>query len=234
MEIIYCAGGNRRFADIAIAAGFLYGSQLPETVYHPLHFADQNWKKPDRGRYMDALAQHKPHMATVLDLERHDQLDEVLSWAEEAAQYVQTVVIIPKAFEIIAELPRRIGGADVRLGYSVPTSYGGTSVPVWEFVGWPVHLLGGNPQKQMALTHYLNVHSVDGNAAQRAAVGWCMTWQGGVWIKEKFRGDDAMYVAFERSCRNIMAAWRQVTRIDCRTAAEVTPQTTRQRTVRSE
>lgn len=86
MELIYCAAGNARFAQIAIDAGFLYGAQLPGTTYHPIWFADQNWKKPDRTKYMAALAEHRPHMASVLDLERADQLDEVLSWAEEAAQ----------------------------------------------------------------------------------------------------------------------------------------------------
>jgi len=223
MDLIYCAGGNRRFAEIAIGAGFLYGSQLPETVYFPPHFADQDWKRPTRARYMAALAQHRPHMATVLDLERPDQLSEVLSWAEEAAQHVKTVLIVPKVAGIIADLPRRIGGADVRLGYSVPTRYGGTAVPVWEFAGWPVHLLGGTPHAQMELTHYLDVRSADGNSHQRAAM-FGKYWQAGGWIGVEFTGTpDAPYLVFERSCQNIMAAWRQVTRIDCRTAAEVTP-----------
>ena len=46
--LIYCGGGNRRFADIAIDSGFRFGSCLPETVYHPLYMADQDWKKPNR------------------------------------------------------------------------------------------------------------------------------------------------------------------------------------------
>jgi hypothetical protein len=44
MEIIFCAGGNRRFAEIAKNAGFLLGAQLPDTIYFPIQFADQNWK----------------------------------------------------------------------------------------------------------------------------------------------------------------------------------------------
>jgi hypothetical protein len=171
MELIYCADGNRRFAQIAIDHGYLYGAQLPKTVYFPPFFADQCWKKPNRAAYMAALAQHRPHMASVLDLERADQLDEVLSWAEEAAQYVQCVMLIPKVFGIIPRLPRRIGGADVRLGYSVPTKFGGTELPVWEFAGWPVHLLGGSPNAQMELAHYMAVESADGNMAMEAVKG---------------------------------------------------------------
>jgi len=207
MDLIYCASGNKRFAQIAIDAGFLYGAQLPGTIYHPIFFADQNWKKPNRERYMLALKQHKPNMATVLDLERPDQLDDVLAWAEEAAALVEVVLIVPKYSGAIDQLPRSIGGRAIRLGYSVPTRYAGTEVPLWEFGGWPVHLLGGNPQNQMALRAYLDVHSADGNAAHRAACEWCIAWEKGRWSKTKFYGIDAMYVAFDISCRNIMTAW---------------------------
>lgn len=223
MEIIYCAGGNRRFAQIAIDAGFLYGSQLPETVYHPLWFADQDWERPDRERYMAALALHKPHMATVLDWERQEQLPEVLGWAEDAAQYVNVVLIIPKVFGGISQLPRIIGGKPVRLGYSVPTKFGGSELPAWEFAGWPVHLLGGSPHKQMALTNYMDVHSADGNMAQKLAIKYCQFWAPGNaryasnrwWptLREANGGTtadgiDLPYEAFYRSCKNIVAAWQ--------------------------
>lgn len=211
VELIYCAAGNRRFAQIAIDAGFLYGAQLPATIYFPPHFADQNWKRPNRAAYMAALAQHRPHMASVLDLEYDDQLPEVLSWAEEAAQWVSVVVLIPKAFGIVPRLPRRIGGADVRLGYSVPTSHGATELPVWEFHGWPVHLLGGSPQAQLRLAHYLDVHSTDGNYAGLMARCYGEFFNGADWIKLSAVGHherkDAMYDAFRRSCENIVRAW---------------------------
>ena len=225
MELIYCAAGNARFAQIAIDTGFLYGAQLPGTTYHPIWFADQNWKKPDRAKYMAALAEHRPHMASVLDLERADQIDEVLSWAEEAAQWVNVVMIIPKAFGIIPFLPRRIGGAAVRLGYSIPSKHGGTQVPVWEFDGWPVHLLGGQPHEQIRLSHHFNTVSIDGNYANKMATRYCQFWTPGnahyaenrYWPTLKAANDgvrvdgvDLPYEAFRRSCENIMAAWRRI------------------------
>lgn len=230
VELIYCAAGNRRFAEIAVAAGFHYGAQLPGTIYPdvaPLYFADQNWKAADRQKYMMALAAHQPHMATVLDWEREEQLPEVLDWAEEAAQFVSVVIIIPKVFGGIARLPRTIGGAEVRLGYSVPTRYAGTEVPLWEFSGWPVHLLGGSPQEQIRLAAYLKVASVDGNYMQKMALRWCRFWMPGNaryasnrWWPTLFEADgqkwsnggaddDAPYEAFRRSCENIMSAWGQ-------------------------
>lgn len=212
-ELIYCAAGNPRFARIAIEAGMRYGAQVPNTVYYPPYFCDQNWKRPNRERYMAALAQHRPHLASVLDWERLEQLPEVLAWAEEAAQYVEVVMLIPKVQGGVECLPRVIGGKPVRLGYSVPTSFGGTALGLWEFGGWPVHLLGGSPQAQMQTARYLDVRSADGNAAQKAAVNWNMVWKEGKWLRlddaigrvEK----DAPYAAFELSCQNILAAWKK-------------------------
>jgi hypothetical protein len=226
-RLIYCADGNPRFAKIALDAGFEYGARLPGSIGYPIVFADQDWKDPNRETYMSALSKHQPEIATVLDWERQEQRDEVLGWAEEAAQYVQKVVIIPKVIGGIESLPRKVGGADIVLGYSVPTRYGGTFVPVWEFAGWPVHLLGGSPQAQMKLRYYLDVVSADGNYANKMATRYCQFWIPGTaryainryWPTlreanggENWPGEDAPYEAFRRSCENIMAAWRQLSR----------------------
>lgn len=238
VTLIYCAAGNERMAQIAIDAGFRYGAQLPDTVYHAVHFADQDWKNPVKARYILALAQHRPALATVLDWEREEQLPEVLEWAEEVAPLVgEAVIVIPKVFGGIARLPRTIGGRQIRLGYSVPTRHGGTAVPLSEFVGWPVHLLGGQPHKQMSVTKYLTVVSADGNYAQKMATKYCQFWapgnaryarnrywptlreaNGGVkWLDdtelEEGEQADAPYEAFARSCDNIMAAWKNITRV---------------------
>lgn len=222
IDLIYCADGNKRFAQIAIDAGFKYGAQLPNTVYHPIYFADQNWKKPNRECYMEALAEHRPHIASVLDWEHDKQLSEVLSWAEEATQYVEIVMLIPKVQGGISRLPRKINGKQVRLGYSVPTKFAGTELPVWEFAGWPIHLLGGSPHRQIQLTQYLRVESADGNYATKLAIN-CQFWTNGnatyaksrywprlVEADEKCWPDDAIYEAFRRSCINIMEAWKKL------------------------
>ena len=211
--LIYCAGKNPRFDTIALEAGFKLGIQLPHpTVTYPPYFVDQNWKKPDRKLYMQALKKHRPVMATVLDLEHEDQFKEVLSWAEEAAQYVQKIIIIPKAFGIISQIPKRIGNTHVILGFSVPTKFGGTSVPLWEFLGWEVHLLGGSPKKQRKYASYLDVISVDGNYANLKATKFCSWFDGHKWYQLKKNngeiwGKDAPYEAFRRSCIGIQSMW---------------------------
>ena len=212
IDLIYCGASNKRFAQIAIDAGWKYGAQLPGTIYYAIDFADQNWKKPDRQRYMEALAKERPQIATVLDLETHEQIEEVLNWAEEAAQHVtETVIVIPKAFGAIQQLPEKIGNKEIRLGYSIPTRYAGTEVPLWEFGTRPVHLLGGNPHYQMELTSYLNVKSVDCNWHMYIASKFGDVWLPGGKCKRLPPGNhDNIYVAFEQSCKNILQAWHEL------------------------
>lgn len=214
-DLIYCADGNRRFAEIAIKAGFLYGAQLPRTVYFQPWFADQDFKRPRYVGYIQALRKHRPYMASVLDIEEYRRLDEYLMRAEEVSQYCQVVMLIPKVSGIIKELPREINGKLIRLGYSVPTRFGKTDVPLNEFDGWPVHLLGGSPKKQKHLAQQMNVVSCDGNYAQLMATRYCEFWDGEKWRELADYGgkveQDAPYEAFRRSCENIMAMWHRLT-----------------------
>lgn len=210
-----------------MAAGFRYGAQLPGTVYGPLHFADQDWRRPNRAAYMAALARHRPAMATVLDWEREEQLGEVLSWAEEAASHVARVLLIPKVIGGIGRLPGRVGGADVVLGYSVPSRYGGTDLPLWEFAGRPVHLLGGSPAQQMQAWAHLapmaEVVSADGNYAGKLALAACQfysprpvagasnrRWPTLAEADGRRWEGNGPCEAFRRSCDSIMAEWRRL------------------------
>lgn len=227
-NLIYCAGGNKRFAEIAISIGYLYGARLPRDKPHfPIYFADQDWKNPKRERYMIELQRHHPQIATVLDLQNRKQLKEVFSWAEEASQFCEMVVIIPKVAGIIKQIPKKINRKNVILGFSVPTRYGSTPVSEEEFKNRVVHLLGGSPHAQMRLWQrmscFAEIFSVDGNYVQRMAVHYNRFWTKGDahyarnrWLPRLDEADgnkwdhDAPYEAFKRSCVNIKRAWIEV------------------------
>lgn len=224
-RLIFCADGNTRHADIAVAEGWLYGARLPAKglASHPLAFADQDWKKPNRVKYMACLEKHRPTLATVLDWEHPEQLPEVLSWAEEAAQHVtEAVLIIPKVPGEVPSIPSRLGGREVWLAYSVPTTYGGSPLGLWEFAGRTVHLLGGSPQKQREIWSYLrgiaDVRSVDGNMAKKLATGRCCYWtrqttRHGHWQPiARAVEHDAPDECVRRSLREIRAMWDQLGR----------------------
>lgn len=154
MELIYCADGNERYAQIAVDHGFRYGARLPNTIYLSPYFVDQDWKAPDFARYMIALSRWRPYMASVLDWERPEQLPEVLKWAGWAAQYVSVVMIVPKVIGGISLLPTEIEEKPIRLGFSYPTKFGRADYSIlYEMIGWPngVHILGGPPQAALAL-----------------------------------------------------------------------------------
>lgn len=205
--LIYCAGNNKRLAKIAIDVGFKFGARLPCSAQFPVYFADQDWKKPNRKSYMKAVAKHKPYMATVLDWEREDQFKEVMDWAEEIAQIVEKVLIIPKVLGSIERIPEQVSGKDIVIAYSVPTKYGGTPIPFLEFSGRQIHLLGGSPYKQIITYEYMSqiadVISIDGNYYQMKAMRFCEHWEyPNKWIPDGGKNlIDAPYKAFEQSCK---------------------------------
>jgi hypothetical protein len=215
--LIYCAAGNKRFAEISLRY-IKYGAQLPNTIYYPPYFVDQNWKNPRRPQYMAALEQYKPALASVLDWERPEQFNEVMGWAEEAIQHVtDSVIIIPKVVGGIKQLPRQINGKAVRLGYSAASTFSSTPVSLGEFKTWPTHCLGGGIRVQMDVARKADVHSCDGNYIQNMARKWCQFYSPS--FKAKHNGwprlqeagvivkHDAPYVAFELTCMALIPAW---------------------------
>jgi hypothetical protein len=64
------------------------------------------------------------------------------------------------------------------LGYSVPTSYGGTEIPIKKFQGRKVHLLGGSPNSQIACWSDIpdSVVSLDNNYLFKTA------YKGQAWL----------------------------------------------------
>jgi hypothetical protein len=240
LRLIFSSGGTPRFAEIAMRHGWLPGARLPCTVYaDKLHFADNEYQDFERDPYVEAIKIHRPKLATLVDLERWDQIDEVIQLGKDIAPYVQeALIVIPKVNGIIKHLPREIGGLPVWLGYSIDTSNGGTKVPIREFEDWDVHLLGGSPQEQMRLAqgwtprtdmalmldapvYNLNVVSVDTNYHQERANRHVAFWVNGT-SRDKNRyfprlssignhtRQDGIYIAFEMSCINIMQAWREL------------------------
>ncbi len=224
LELIYCSASNITYANIAVKHNFTYGAQMPKKVYMHPEFIDQDWKNPDRYKYMQKLKEHAPRMATVLDLEHESQFDEVMAWADEASNYVsETVIIIPKVSGVIDRIPNTINDKHVVLGYSVPTSYGGTSLLFSEFMNRPVHLLGGDPMKQVELSRYMKVVSADTNYHQKLANRGIVLTYGHPVISDFYapseNTQDIPYKTFELSCMNIKALWTG-SRIQVRWALE--------------
>jgi len=124
-------------------------------------FIDIDWKNYDFARHLAAVKATRPMLTVARDVEHNGQLREVLRQAEQLAKYSENVVVVPKDRRLVPQF-RHIASSFI-LGFSVPTKYGQTTIPPGSFDGWPVHLLGGRPDRQRALAKELNVVSVDCN-----------------------------------------------------------------------
>ncbi len=149
-----------------------------------------------------------------------EEIERALRRAEELAPYCDHPLIIPKAPGVIGRLPREIGGKALVLGYSVPTSYGGTELCVWDFAGWPVHLLGGNARRQVELCGYMDVISVDGNLAWRLARRGVTVRENGAagpTLKQadgqRWSGENGCLEALRRSLINLKSFWLRHTEV---------------------
>ena len=208
-NLIYCTHRNKRYSQIAIDNGYLFGARLPSKNHFPLYFADQDFKLPNRERYINAVRKEKPNMATVLDLDNPDKFNEVMDWAEEIAEHVQDIIIIPKCDDVIRKIPYQIYGKRVVLGYSVPTSYGRSAIPIDCFNGREVHLLGGSPMTQMDIfvkASGLKIISADGNYLSYISKFGAYLDRFG---RQRYitKECDAIYTAFKLSCENTMKLW---------------------------
>ena len=103
----------------------------------------------------------KPRLTVARDILQADQLDQIIREAESLGRHSGRVILVPKDDRLANE--RRLGVPPMfRLGYSVPTRYGGTSICPSKFTG-DVHLLGGRPDVQRKLANQMEVASLDGN-----------------------------------------------------------------------
>src|SRR5262249_3114695 len=124
-------------------------------------FLDVHWRQYDFGRHIEAAARCRPLITVARDVERLCDLEPVLAEAEKLRRYARFVVIVPKDPKLASRLSDVIPACYL-LGYSVPSRYGGTTIPPRHFIR-PVHLLGGRPDVQRPLASQMPVVSLDFN-----------------------------------------------------------------------
>jgi hypothetical protein len=218
VEVIVCLGNNKDVYEIIRRTGLRYGCRLPEDTPDGdgVYFADQNWKKPNLDNYLRSIQKHKPHIATVIDIESEPLFDEAMRWAYAISNHVRQIIMIPKIESAIERIPYEINGSEIVLGYSVPTSHGGTPISIAQFVHRKVHLLGGSPHKQLKLAreNKLAINSIDNNYIWMKANKFGEYWTGKMngesrtWIRSSMlSGKGGRLDAFEKSCINLLRAW---------------------------
>jgi hypothetical protein len=106
-------------------------------------------------------------MTVARDVVSIGDLDKVKCEVDEILKHASYAILVPKDRRFERAHIEDLGDR-VILGYSVPTGYGGTELPV-EFFEGPVHLLGGSPRSQRQLGDVMNIISFDNNNITIAA-----------------------------------------------------------------
>lgn len=198
LDLIFTVNGAGGFCCMAANSGWRYGVQSgleghrpnicpyhERSVNHALAFIDNDYFHYDHAFHLELVAEYRPKYATVRDIMSKSQCEaagiafypreQIEDWAYELAEYAENVIVIPK-YDCLDQIPEAF-----MLGYSVPTSHGGTPMPLSRFQGRRVHLLGGSWARQRAALAELgeDVASLDNNYLMKSAGYGCFHYPNG-------------------------------------------------------
>ena len=151
--------------SLAVSLGWLPGARYTNLrdvrKFDRLGFLDIDWKDYNYRMHLQATKDTRPMLTVARDVVDLSELYYIIDEALELSQWADTVIIVPKDLRLKPLLPHVIP-ENFLLGYSVPTGYGGTQLPLACFTR-EVHLLGGHPARQRFLGEHLAVKSIDCN-----------------------------------------------------------------------
>jgi hypothetical protein len=154
-----------RVVRIAQAYGWSPGARYTNLrdvrSFDRVGFLDIDWKNYNFKRHLRATSSTRPLLTVARDVEKTSDLPAVLDQAEALAEHADQVIIVPKD-PALGPMLQDVIPDFFLLGYSVPSRYGGTSIPPSCFRR-AVHLLGGRPDVQRRLANLMPVVSFDCN-----------------------------------------------------------------------
>ncbi|MEW2919357.1 DUF6610 family protein [Ruegeria sp. ANG10] len=157
---------SKTVGSIAAQHGWLVGARYTNLrdikTFSEIGLIDIDWKNYDFEKHMWAVKKTKPLVTIARDLEDIEQSEEVFSQAAQLAKHAHNVCIVPKDLKLTGQVNSFVP-EQFMLGYSTPTKYGGTQLPLTDFVNRPIHILGGRPDVQRELASSLQIFSLDVN-----------------------------------------------------------------------
>jgi hypothetical protein len=156
---------SKTVLEIAKDYGWWIGARYTNTrdikAFKTIDFVDIDWKHYSFDKHLSAVKAYQPKLTVARDIEDISNLDLILKQAKILSDYAENIIIVPKATEL-SDIMENYIPSRYLFGYSVPTKYGGTEIPLHCFKR-KVHLLGGRPDVQKKLADHLNVNSFDCN-----------------------------------------------------------------------
>lgn len=166
-DVLKFVAHGRRVISLAAGHGWRPGARytnlrdVRHVDFAGVGFLDIDWKRYCFETHLAAAKLTRPYVTVARDVECTSRLDSILVEAAQLQKFSTKVIIVPKDRAMEDGLDTLIPPEHI-LGYSVPTKYGGTSIPTLAFRR-PVHLLGGRPDIQRKLAELMPVVSFDCN-----------------------------------------------------------------------
>lgn len=182
IDFILVRGGTKIAPRVASQSRWKYGIRNDYTPYDDVYMLDILWENYDWIAYLELVQQLRPTIAMVADYIHPRQRRQMLSQIEDLRHKVDVIACCPKFAGAAHHIPN-----DVRLAISIPTTYAGYLPPILDIWNREVHLLGGNPHRQLsyamtAKTVNAKVKSIDGNYHIRKA-GLGQYFMDGRWVQ---------------------------------------------------
>jgi hypothetical protein len=201
--------GRADLVTIAENLGVLRGSRLDAIHNHEnndytVDFIDLHWEHPDFEKLLQKTKDHQPQYVIAGDYgdANHAAINDR---AEQLREYAQNVIVVPHSTGDMQYCP-----SWCIIGYSTPTDYGGTDIPLWQYQNamQPIHVLGGTPHEQLQIIDYLglaHIQSVDSNSIHKAATIGAKFWQDAAnnWQKIDRDRSDPVMDSYEQSVINL-------------------------------
>jgi hypothetical protein len=203
MKII-CA--SEKITKIALKYGWLPGANYNNLRniknYEIVGMIDIEWSNYNFKKHLEVVRKIKPIFTVAKDIMNINELDKIIDQAYELNDWCENVIIVPKDLALKDNLEKLIP-KDFIFGYSIPTKYGSTNIPIESFKR-TVHLLGGRPEIQRKLADKLNVASIDLNRIVHDA------YYGDYFDGEIFRPhpNGGFYQCITDSIKNINNLWK--------------------------
>jgi hypothetical protein len=189
LDFIYTDSIAHGLCCMAVSAGLKYGAQsgsgkickYADEKWHKLTFLDLDFKNYDHSVHIEKVKKWKPKYTSVRDIMTKEQCaalniqwfdpKQILDWAEEASEYAENVIVIPKYLDAFEDIPDKF-----MLGALMGSGYSKTDpLPLDLYIGRRVHILGGSWKRQIAkieecLELGVNVVSLDNNNLSKIAI----------------------------------------------------------------
>lgn len=206
IDVIVTACDGDDMPRAAYRGGALVGmasskTRPPDEI--PIEFIDWPFLEDDPSfeNHLDVVKRENPTYAVAPDISDASDREETLRKADILNQHAETVIVVPKGVKPDQVPPR------FRVGMPAQDRFGGVPWPVWDYRNCDsVHILGGSPNRQQELSHYVNVDSLD-TASPLKAAKFGNVWDG-KWQESSFN----YYDRIEESMWNLIHHWNERTR----------------------